>query len=170
MPIDTRIQDAIAQIASERSLTPSQARRYLIEQIDLARRKSVTQPHSMNRTVTKVHIANPCRIFVEPQASEPRSDFIQTHEIPKDKPVILDPGKSPVPGSETSLIYGIIRDAISFQDAENTLAAMQRYSGVARSTIRGKMVRVCNNYGLRRNRFAPSHADHSASTSDSQPA
>ena len=56
--------------------------------------------------------------------------------------------KSPPPGTEMSMIVGILRDHKSFSDAETALMGMARYERTSRSSVREKMFRACRQYDI----------------------
>lgn len=160
------VSEWVARTALERGISPSEARRLLIEQIDHARREKIGRNSSA--PVRRKLSANPQRrIFrTEPEpidektpvsrepvksalpepASEQAPEPVNPHSANKNR--VLHQ-KDPHPGTQTAIVVAVIREEISFADAETKLWAMPQFRKLRfRSELRTVMFRACRNYNL----------------------
>jgi hypothetical protein len=175
MPHDPTIQNRIRQIALEQSVSLSDARRILIEQIDLAKRKVVRKPGLAERNTKKVLAENPQRRLVSANPisntpTTPASNTVLPERVKTDNrvsgaptrrnpetkksassvksPDPLESPKLPAPNTVSAVIHGIIRDSITFQAAENKLMGLKSLEHLSRSAIRTRMYAVVDRYNL----------------------
>jgi hypothetical protein len=160
------VSEWVARTALERGISPSEARRLLVEQIDHARREKIGRNSSA--PVRRKLSANPQRrIFrTEPEpidektpvsqepvksalpepAPEPAPEPVNPHSANKNR--VLHQ-KDPHPGTQTAIVVAVIREEISFADAETKLWAMPQFRRLRfRSELRTVMFRACRNYNL----------------------
>jgi hypothetical protein len=171
MPYDPTIQNRIRQIALEQSVSLSDARRILIEQIDLAKRKVVRKPGLAERNTKKVHDENPQRrlVLTSPIPNTETNPVLPermksgnhplgtpTRHAPETKKSsssvksadLQDSVRIPAPNTVSAVIHGIIRDSITFESAENKLMGLKSLSHLSRSAIRTRMYAVVDRYNL----------------------
>lgn len=164
MPFDPRTRKLLSQIAAERSCSLSEARRFLIEQIDLAKRRKVRDSRVLKENSHRqISDENRFRKYVEPVSEISKPDLVPEPETAKMEPVKTHPAprigikpfvekpsepKLPTPGSQASIILGVLRDTRTFADAENALYGMLMFRGMSRSALRMRMYRVCKRFNV----------------------
>lgn len=160
MPLNTTVAAYIQELARKHSVPLSQARRMLIEQLDIARRQSVLDKRRMPGA-KKIDQDNPFRLFLD-TTDTPPPERVKMYDPPKKpKPVISpelsDSGnpaqpellKTPVPGTASSIIYGeLINPEKDFTQAFNSLRNMPRFDALSDTHLRQRMHDVSWRYEI----------------------
>lgn len=153
MPLDTTVALYVQELARRHAVPLSQARRMLIEQLDLARRREVSERAGRaglvsGRGAKKVEAENPFRTFVSPSDEPPPSTvkkYQGSHSKKQVKSPEPEPGqspslKTPATGTMSAIIYGeLIDPEKDFTQAFNSLRNMPRFDHLRDSELRQRM-------------------------------
>lgn len=157
MPLNTTVASYIRELARRHSVPLSQARRMLIEQLDIARREAILERRRQPGQ-KKVEPDNPFRLFVSP-SDEPPPKAIKMYDKPKTKKKVISPEsdtgsspslKTPVPGTMSAIIYGeLIDPEKDFIQAFNSLRNMPRFDHLRDSDLKQRMFDLQWRYEIR---------------------
>jgi hypothetical protein len=177
MTINLTIQEHIGQIALSRDISRSEARRILIERIDLAKRQKLekssqpTQPagyrdaadrrqvqtHNPHRRLVGTEIKKPTPILSEKQKialsqqnTKRQQARLERFQVPV--PDLWEPDFSifapPAPGTTSSTILGVIRDTSDLTEAFRNLRQAVNLQHLTDHGLRQQISRVAKRYGL----------------------